>query len=290
MLSRYSAAVGLLLLAGCGPTASGAGQAAGTWTPLASAEIVRTRTGQRVSYWELINALLHERVVYIGERHDRPGDHRIEAAIVASLYSRERHMTIGFEMIQRPFQPALSRYEMGRIDEAELQREVEWSSRWGYDFEMYAPLFRYGPERGVTLVALNAAQETTRVIAQGGIEALDDEVREALPELHRDRPAHRARVLEALREHPGMTDEMLERFYTAQLVWDETMAAEVLRALDEDFTRGQLIVIAGAMHTARDAIPERAARHGRGGFVIIELADELPDEARADYVWLTEPQ
>ncbi len=268
------------LLAGCG-AASTPARRAGPPT------IIEVATGRAVSFESMIRRLANARVVYVGERHDRAADHEGQRAILQALYAHGPSRSIGLEMIQRPYQPALDAYVAGSIDEAALLSSVEWSSRWGYDFAMYRPLLAFAREHRQPIVALNAPTETTRAIARGGLDALDAEARAQLPELNRDVAAHRARVAEALSEHPSMDDAMLDRFYTAQLVWDETMAevvAQRVNALGES-----LIVFAGGMHVMRDAIPARAARRGAASFAIVLFEDEMPVDAPADYVWLTGP-
>ncbi|MCA9605183.1 MAG: ChaN family lipoprotein [Myxococcales bacterium] len=267
------AALVVVLLAGCGPSV----RAPERPRP---PEIVDVATGERIGFETLVDRLAEARVVYVGERHDEAGDHDVQRRILEALAARRPGLALGFEMFQRPYQAVLDDYAAGRIDEPALLERTEWERRWGFDFAFYRPLVGFGREHGATLVALNAPQEVTRTIAREGLDGLPEDTRAALPELDRSDPAHRARVEEALREHPRMTDAMLERFYTAQLVWDETMATSVA---EHD---GPMIVFAGAMHVARDAIPARAARRGATPFLIVLPEDELPENAPVDYVWL----
>ena len=266
-----------ILLAACGGAPVHAEEAT------ASPVIIDVATGQRVSFDAMVTRLVGARVVYVGERHDRAEDHRAQRAILIALHAQGPARALGFEMVQRPFQAALDAYARGEADEAELLSEVEWETRWGFDFAMYRPLLEFGREHRLRLVGLNAPQETTRTIAREGVQALDEATREGLPEMNRDDSAHRARVIDALSHHPGMDDAMLERFYTAQLVWDETMAETVAA------TEGPMIVFAGGMHVAREAIPMRAARRGAEPYGIVVFEDEMPEEAAADFVWLTGP-
>lgn len=267
------AALLFLLLAGCGPSVRAPER------PRAP-EIVDVATGRRIGFEALIDRLVEARVVYVGERHDQAGDHEVQRRILEALAARRPGLAIGFEMFQRPYQGVLDDYVAGRIDEPALLTRTEWERRWGFDFDLYRPLVRFGREHGDAMVALNAPQEVTRTIARQGLDGLAPETRAALPELDRSDPAHRARVEAALREHPRMTDAMLERFYTAQLVWDETMATSVAEH------EGPMIVFAGAMHVARDAIPARAARRGAAPYLIVLPEDELPEDAPVDFVWL----
>ncbi|MEM6962874.1 MAG: ChaN family lipoprotein [Myxococcota bacterium] len=236
-------------------------------------------------------------VVYLGERHDRPEDHRVQTRIYKALSRRLAHPSLGFEMFQRPFQPALDRWSAGEIDEAEMLVQTEYAKRWGYDFSLYRPLLLEAKRRNAPLIALNAAAELTRTVARGGIEALSPEQRASLPELDLGQLRHRDLVLAALREHEGVTEEMLENFYAAQVIWDETMALGVAQALSREDI-GSVVVIAGMMHVWEGlGIPERAARRGATPYATVLVMDANNPEIRldgsmgtwpADYLWFVE--
>jgi len=269
-----------LALVGCGAAATAPSNANDVD---AEPRFVDVATGETIAFDALIDRLAPARVVYVGERHDRAGDHAMQARILEALHGRDPALSVGFEMFQRPYQSALDAYVAGALEEDALLERTEWADRWGYDFAMYAPLIRFGRERRVPLVALNARSEVTRTIAREGLDALEAADRDALPELDRDVAAHRARVADALRAHHPVDDEALERFYTAQLVWDETMAESIAAR------GGRMVVFAGVMHVARDAIPERAARRGAAPFAVVAPADSLEDAPPADFVWVTPP-
>ena len=71
----------------------------------------------------------------------------------------------------------------------------------------------------------------------------------------------------------------LERFYAAQVIWDETMAETVASTLDAHPELERMIVLAGAMHVTPAAIPDRAARRGAAPYAILRPATEaeLPE-------------
>ena len=249
--------------------------------------IVSGRDGTEASFESMIDDLLEARVVYVGEAHDREAHHQLQAAIVRALFERDPSLAIGLEMVQRPFQEPLSAYVEGRIDEEELLVRVEWRQRWGFDFAMYRPLLEHAREHGIRVVALNAPKELTRAIARGGLDSLDEEMRAGLVELDTADARHREMVREALSGHGGMDEARLERFYLAQVVWDETMADSVARTLAAPGGPRRMVVLAGQMHVREGAgIPRRAARRGAEPYRIVLPVG--PDEPPADGVadWL----
>lgn len=243
------------------------------------------REGRDVSIEELADALLAARAIYVGEQHDREEDHRVQLTVLATVTSREPSVALGLEMLPHPEQPALDAFSRGEIDEATLLERVEWRSRWGFDFALYRPLFEHARAHGVPIVALNAPRELTRAIAHHGLEALDEAQRAELPELDLSDADHRAMVERSLEDHPGMTPERLERFYAAQVLWDETMADRAARYLAREGAPARMVVLAGARHVQSGlGIPRRAARRGLSPYVIgmPVRASELDDALRAE--------
>lgn len=285
-MTRSLLAAALALAVGCG----GAPRTGATLPEAPPAPpIVDTRTGERMSVEALAEALDGVRVVYVGERHDAAADHEAQRAIAEALLARGEPLAIGMEMFQRPFQAPLDAYVAGSVDEAELLRATEWQERWNMDFGLYRSILELARAARAPVIALNAPRELTRTLARQGEDALGEEQRASLPrEMVRDDPEHRAMIMEAFGEHPGMEPEMLERFYLAQVVWDETMAERVAEVLASDAGPRRMVVLAGRMHVQRGlGIPQRAARRGAEPYRVIlplteaelESASELCDYA-----------
>jgi uncharacterized iron-regulated protein len=261
---------------------------------LPSPRIVATRDGRGLELDALLDALEPARVVYVGERHDRAADHAAQLAIFRALHARAPSIALGLEMVQRPRQDALDAYVAHGIEEPALLERVEWRERWGFDFAMYRPLFEYAREHGLRIVGLNAPTELTRAVSRGGLDALEPEQRALLPELDLSNATHRAMFDEAMREHPGLDEARRERFYAAQVIWDETMAETIARTLSGAGAPHRMMVLAGAMHVRPSAIPERASRRGAGPYrVVVPVAeDELEEALRSDpplgdFLWVT---
>lgn len=283
---RAALLLSFALLAACG------GAAPEPETAPAPPRIVRSADGAEIDMEALVEALAGARVVLLGERHDQAGDHEMQRAVTLSLLERDPSVALGFEMFQRPYQGPLDEYAAGTIDEVAMLEATEWEDRWGYDFGMYRPLVSLGPERRARLLALNAPREITRAVAREGLEALTEQQRAQLPELDLDDDAHRAVIEQAFAGHPGMSDAMIQRFYTAQVIWDETMASTVAEHLSTDEPAARVFVYAGVMHVMRPAIPARIRRR-----VDVTTASVMPcapedvDEARelADFLWVSAP-
>lgn len=260
--------------------------------------LVDGTTGESVTLDALFAALRTHEVVYVGERHDRAQDHAVQNTILQQLYRHEPSLAIGMEMFQVPFQEPLDRWSAGQIDETVLRRDTEYDDRWGYDFALYRPMLEFARTHGLEVVALNAPRELAHAVAMTGVDALDPELAASLPELDLDDAEHRELFDQAfdIAEHGG-SEEMVDRFYQAQVVWDETMGSRVADALSRDDGPAIMIVFAGRVHVHGGlGIPARAERRGAKPYVVVlpvtesELKAELdkPAEDRAaDFFWVT---
>lgn len=258
--------------------------------------VVDGRTGQAIDEAALAARLRDARVIYVGEQHASPHDHAAQLQVLERVYAVDPSVGVGFEMLPHTKQPALDRYVAGVATAEAFVEEVDWKHTWGFPFGLYRPLFDFARAHGLPAVALNAPRELTKAVAKRGTEGLDAAQRQALPELVPGPAAHRELVREAYGAHPHagrFGAHRFERFYQAQLVWDETMAERVAQALSGPAAPKRLVVVAGEGHTRRFAIPERAARRGAAPYLTIvpvldrDLDDALKDDV-AELYWVLE--
>ncbi len=260
--------------------------------------LVDAATGKSIEAEAFFAALRTKAVVYVGERHDQAVDHAAQYAILRQLHRDESSIAIGMEMFQVPFQEPLDEWSAGRIDEAVLRRDTEYDKRWGFDFSMYRPLLEYARNRGIEVVALNASKELAYAVAKDGIDSLSPELASDLPELDLDDEAHRALFDAEFDVGEHAVGDGIDRYYEAQVVWDETMGSRVAETLERDGGPAKMVVFAGRVHVKRGlGVPERAAKRGAAPFAVVlpvtekELKAELklpPEERSADYFWAVE--
>lgn len=261
--------------------------------------LIDASTGESVDMEAFRAALRTKAVVYVGERHDRPGDHGAQYTVLRSLYRDESSLAIGMEMFQVPFQEPLDRWSAGEIDETVLRRDTEYDERWGYDFSLYRPILEFARSRNLRVVALNAPRELAHAVAMSGVEGLDPELAASLPELDLDDAEHRGLFDQAFDagDHGGA--DMVDRYYQAQVLWDETMGSRVAETLQGPDGPAMMIVFAGRVHVQRGlGIPDRAAKRGATPYIVVlpvtpsELKAELKkpaSERAADFFWAVDP-
>lgn len=211
-------------------------------------------------------------VIYLGETHDQAADHQRQLAMIQALHQQQPQLTICLEMVQRPYQSALDRYIAGTIDEATLRDRIEYDDRWGFDWELYAPIFRYAQAQQIPLIALNTPREITRKVSKQGLTSLNLADRRFIPPLSAivvGPPAYTEMLAAVLQQNhgtpnqapnPAPNPDRLARFVQAQVLWDETMAERIAQQ-HRRFPDRPIIVLVGQGHLIyRYGIPQRVER------------------------------
>jgi uncharacterized iron-regulated protein len=225
--------------------------------------------------------------VFIGENHDRYDQHLSELEIIRRLYERDpNRWAIGVEFIQRPFQKVLDAYIAGEISEREFLRNSEYFDRWGFDFRLYRPIFRFAREHAIPMVALNADRELTEKVGKTGLEGLSRSERERLPaEIDKSDDPYRKRLEKIFKQHGQVRTGNFEHFLEAQLVWDETMAESVAGYLSSH-PQKSMIVLAGSGHIEfGSGIPNRVRRRLSDVKTAVLITEDKPskESRRTDY-------
>jgi uncharacterized iron-regulated protein len=222
---------------------------------------------------EIINQLQQTTVIYLGEIHDRATDRQQQLAIMRALLTKQPRLAIGMEMFQRPAQPMLDRYLAGKITEGELRQQTEFDLRWGYSWDDYVSILRFAKTNRLPIIALNTPTEVTRKVAKQGLESLAGNDFKYIPkiaEIDRGNLTYQHIILASYQQHAknaAINSKSFDRFYTAQLLWDETMAERIATFVTAQ-PNDQIVVLAGQAHITHGyGIPDRVRRRlGRSNF------------------------
>ena len=228
---------------------------------------------KRFSDFEAMMAeLARADVVFVGEKHDDPATHKLEQAILSGLLRRRVPVTIALEMFERDVQKSLDDYLAGKLSEEEFLKAARPWPNYATD---YRPLVEMARAHGWRVIAGNTPRRFASQVSRQGMDAIN-----SLPEADRKMVAAQSqcpfddyfkRFNEAMSGHPAdnaksgeKKDEkkvaeqrvMVERFYFAQCVKDETMAEsvaaqfELAKAQTSNGTRAPVIVhYNGAFHS-----------------------------------------
>lgn len=272
-----------------------------TSTPLQQQQVETFR--RNVSTQQILQELVKADVVYLGETHDRIADHQAQLEIIKALHQQNPKIAVAMEMFQRPYQDVLNQYLVGKITEAQLVEQTEYEKRWGFPWEHYAPILRFAKTNQLPVLALNTPTEVTRKVARNGLESLTGDDRKYIPslsEIRTDNAEYRSMAQEAYEQHHQAghgNSTSFDRFFTAQVLWDETMAEAISQFLqaNPDY---QVVVLAGQTHIVYGyGIPSRVARRLNSDLVQRSVLFDVPENATtegekpiADYVWQHQQQ
>jgi uncharacterized iron-regulated protein len=236
------------------------------------------RAGRFVDEATLAAELASADFVALGETHDNPDHHLLQARLVRAITASGRRPALAFEMLTADQQETVdASLAQAPRDADALGKAVGWqTSRWP-DFAMYRPIFAAGLEAGLPIVAANLRREDVKGIVAKGREALDEGLRLRLA---REEPIAEP-VLAELREemnasHCGeMPAAMLEPLVLAQRARDARMAE---RMLTVGADRGA-ILITGSGHARTDrGVPALLAKDAPGRKVIaVAFLEVNPD-------------
>lgn len=247
----------------------------------------------QVNLEQILPDLASAKVIYLGETHNNLEDHQAQLRMIQGLYEQNPKIAIAMEMFQRPYQISLDRFIKGEISEAELIEQTEYNQRWGFPWENYANVLRFAQRNKLPVLALNTPTEITRKVAREGLESLTKAEQKLIPnsaEIDLNPPEYREMLLNIYQQHHhgGKSNSAdFERFFLAQVLWDETMA-DAIATFIKNNPDYQVIVLAGEGHIIYNyGIPSRVQRRLQNlnliqRSVIFQSKDEELIETKSD--------
>lgn len=195
------------------------------------AYIIYNSEGGQVSYSEMLNAALSGEIIMFGELHNNTISHWLQLELTRDLHAdTTRPLKIGFEMFEADQQILVDEYQKGYINTATFEREARLWNNYKTD---YKPVFEYGRENGLTLVATNIPRRYASLVYSQGLEALAELTPEArqwiapLPvEVDLSLPGY-VDIMTAAHGHGG------ENLPKSQAIKDATMAYFTLKYFEE---------------------------------------------------------
>jgi uncharacterized iron-regulated protein len=240
-------------------------------------------------------------IVLVGEIHDNPDHHRLEAELLRAFATAHAAPAVVFEMLDREQQPAIDASLAAHPGNADaLAEAVAWESSGWPAWSMYRPVFEAAIAAHGPILAAGLDREAAMRIAHDGVAALDPALVKAfglaapLPDEAQASMRH-----EMSDVHCGLLPEsMLDSMVLVQRARDASLAER----LHEGVTRSKgALLIAGAGHVRRDrGVPAQLTRAYGATSVAIGLlevnAETSPEgyaaafDARVlpfDFAWFT---
>ena len=307
---RYALMIGLLwMTAGCAATDTSASSTPRP-TEFREGQIIDTSNGLSISVEQLIDHLLQQDVVYLGEEHHNRFHINSALSVLNGLSAAGRRPVLALEMFGWDAQPLLDRYVGGDLSRQDFLSQVGWSQNWGGAFDTYEPLVAFAKHEHLRVVALNPPKPLVRLVARKGLDLAREEAEwnrwKMQDETIVDDPLYRQRILDQLRAcHGGGTDDMYRTMYEASMVRDEGMARTVAALVESihersDAMAGPIVSYTGGGHVQYNLpVASRVVRRLSGNVRQTSLymtsfergrqedVREMLDGKIADYVWLT---
>lgn len=245
---------------------------------------------KQISFPELMQRLQSKRVVFVGETHDRYDHHINQLLILRALHRQNPNIGIGVEWFQQSFQPVINHYLAGRISEDQLLAQTDYYNRWRYDFRMLRPILEYAKTHKLPVIALNAPAELTSKVGMQGLESLSKAERVQLPEEITPAAGSYLNKLRQVFADHAHGQGQFENFAMVQRIWDETMAANIVKFL-QTHEKSRMVVFAGSGHVSvKAAIPNDVSRRlpktSKATLHSVDVRERLNDEV--DYQLLTQ--
>ena len=228
--------------------------------------------GSRISGKALLDNLSKRPVIMLGETHDSEEHHMWQLHVLSALYGQNQNMVIGFESFHRSQQPILNRWTRGELSKNKFLELTRWNEVWGYDPELYMPLFQFARMHRVPMIALNIERSLIRKISRYGWESIPEDQRGGIstPFPPSKDYIHFLSNTFALHSNIEAKDstqrkvdnKKLSRFIEAQTVWDRAMAEAIAKASSADDSP-LVVAIVGSGHIKYGyGIPHQLANMG----------------------------
>lgn len=284
---------------------SPADSVAASYTPH---RVYDTRHKRFIDFETMLASLIYSDVVFLGEQHDDPNTHRLEAATLEGLTRRRGNLVLALEMFERDVQGSLDGYLAGRMSESDFLASARPWARYGTD---YRPMVEFARRYRWPVVAGNVPRRLASYVGRRGLEGLDtlSAADRAFVAREFDCPhdsyfVRFAKEVGDLASHGGGKElgpddkrMMLERMYQAQCVKDETMGEAIATAIAAAPPRVLVLHVNGAFHSDYGSgTAERTKRRLLGKRVAVvsfvpvsdlDAADGKPVRGLGDYVVFT---
>ena len=190
--------------------------------------------GDRLEESELLKQMALRQVVLLGETHTDAEIHRWQLHVATVLRVLHQNIAVGFEMFPRRVQLVLDAWVEGGLDTAAFLDKVEWDQIWGYDAQLYLPLFHFCRQHRVKMLALNCHRPLVTRVGKEGWDAIPESERDGLTPSAEATPAYRQYLANlGAPAAPGTAVPWAtDRFVRAQQTWDRAFACNIAAALD----------------------------------------------------------
>ncbi len=244
-----------------------------TGEPLPASAIYNGKNGKPTRLEILIKSIHPGSVVIISEIHNNPQHHENQLKLLNAL-SQEHPLTeisIGMEFFSFTHQSLINNYLSKRFSEKYFLEQINWGA---LPFEFYRPLVQFSLTTNGWTYGINAPRFLTSKVSKNGLEALSESEKKLLPPNFKlGRAQYFERFKQAMSGGHKLPDSVIENYFAAQSIWDDTMAYNSL-LLTEKNPQQILVIIVGDFHNIYGGgLPDRLLARGVNNLVTISQVD-----------------
>jgi uncharacterized iron-regulated protein len=195
-----------------------------------------------VEFWRAVGVA---DVIYVGETHSDQRSHQYELDLIREMMRHGIRFAVGWEMFDRGQQADLDRFDRRNLSLDELFAQTGFQTSWGRYSPLYAELLRTTQNGRIKNVALNASPSLAHKLARG--EPLSPDEENEIPKEFTVPAGAYENFVQLLGDHPGMQPSDLSHFFSAQNLWDQTMAKTILE-FRRKYPKTKLLVLTGRGH------------------------------------------
>jgi uncharacterized iron-regulated protein len=227
----------------------------------------------------LAQAVRAARFVLIGEVHDNPDHHRLQAWLIEETAGDTKPAVV-MEMIYRDQAPALRAY-LARpgANAAGLGAALKWEARGWPEWRFYQPIAEAALRRGLSLHAGNIGRPVLKKAARKGLDTLDAERRKfLLLDRRLGGPLRNALLDELYRSHCQLVPrDALGAMFNIQRLRDAVLADSLIDAAGG----GSALLITGNGHVRADrAVPWYLSRRAPRARILTVMLLEVESAAK----------
>lgn len=222
-------------------------------------------------------------VVVVGENHGLKAHQNQQIAIMTGLRAQGLKVSVGMEFFTFTDQTYVNQYRQGQLSETDFLSQIKWGSP---SFEFYKDQVQFPLlTEGSQTLALNAPRTLTSKVAKTGLSSLTPQEQALLPpSFTLGRDSYRRRFLAMMPHLPN--PEAGERYFTAQSIWDDTMAWRATEFITHH-PEQVLVIVVGEFHVQYggglpDRILARRPQTPVWTFSQVNTVDLSPEEIEAE--------
>jgi len=238
------------------------------------------------------------RFVLLGERHDNPDHHRLQARVVQQLVAAGRRPALVFEMLEVSQQAAVDDYvKQPNATATGFGAALGWPHTSWPPFAEYQPIFEVAFANTLPIFAGNVAQADAKALVKQGTAALSPErVRELRLADAFPAPLEASLADELRASHCG---QLPEKYLAPMALAQHARDAQMAKVLGAAGAKDGAVLIAGGGHARLDrgvpyylaldmpgvtvaSLVFREVRHGDA-----DPKAYVAEEGPFDYVWFT---